>query len=203
MLLLLCIAAGFLNWFIHFLAFDTLGLPLFIDTVFTAAITFYAGLIPGLATVMIFQMYWPFFVDTHISPFSIVSIVEVIIIWRLRPDSGPIWPGLRGRSAFTESVTVFASLMLLYIAASVSASVMGGLIDYIGHTRAKMYRRFFTPNDVFRTAFYGGGFHPLAVAILSRFPINLIDRALVVFGGFFIAVGMGKVSEQVRRNREQ
>ncbi|MCL2232258.1 MAG: hypothetical protein FWB99_04185 [Treponema sp.] len=196
-LLLLCVAAALLNRLIHFLAFDTLGLPLFIDTIFTAAVTFYAGLIPGLATVLLFQIYWSFLADGDVSPFIIVTLVEVIIIWRLRPDSGPnfgpTWPGLHGKRAFAESVTVFAGLMLLYIAASVSASVTGGLVDYVGFTRAELYRRFFAPNDVFRLAFYGSGFHPLAVAILSRFPINLIDRAIVVFGGFFIAVGMGKV----------
>jgi len=200
-LLLLCVAAGLLNWFIHFLAFETLGFPLFIDTIFTAALTFYAGLIPGLATVLLFQMYWPFFVDTHVSPFSIVSIIEVIIIWRLRPDSGPTWPGLRGRRAFAESINICAGLMLLYIAVSVSASVSGGLIDYIRFTRVELYRRFFAPNDVFRFAFYDSGFHPLAIAILSRFPINLIDRFIVITGGFAVAVGLGKVSEQASRRK--
>jgi len=172
-------------------------------TKFTAALTFYAGLIPGLATVLLFQMYWPFLVDTVVSPFIIVSIVEVIIIWRLRPDTGTAWPGLRGKRAFAESINICAGLMLLYIAVSVSASVSGGLIDYIRFTRVEMYRRFFTPNDVFRFAFYGSGFHPLAVAILSRFPINLIDRFIVIAGGFSIAVGMGKIGDKLRMNREQ
>ena len=127
---MLCIAAALLNRLIHFLAFDTLGLPLFIDTVFTAAVTFYAGLIPGLATVLLFQMYWSFLAGGDVSPFIIVTLVEVIIIWRLRPGSGqnfaPAWPGLRDRRVFTESVTLFASLMLLYIAASATASLTGG-----------------------------------------------------------------------------
>ena len=207
---LICVTAALLNRLMHFLAFDTLGLPLFVDTVFTAAVTFYAGLIPGLVTILLVHMHWSFFIYSsffavaNFSPFTIVSIVEVIIIWRLRPNTGTAWPGARGRRAFAESICICTGLMLLYIAASVSASVSGGLIDYIGFTRTELANRpFFTPNDVFRAEFYGSNFHPLAVAILSRFPINLIDRFIVISGGFFIAVGLGKIGDKIRRRQKK
>ncbi|MCL2557480.1 MAG: hypothetical protein FWE09_03285, partial [Treponema sp.] len=88
--------------------------------------------------------------------------------------------------------SVFASLMLLYVVTSVSASVLGGIIEHFLFPEATRFSDF-SPNNVFSDGFYGSGFHRLATSILSRFPVNLIDRAIVVFGGYFIALGIRKL----------
>ena len=193
---LLCVAAAFLNLLFMFLTFDIFRIPLFVDSVFTAAVTFYAGPVPGLAVVLI-HLVFRFLIIADISLFVIVSIVEVIIIWRLKPDAGIIRPAVRDRWAFTETVTVFASLMLLYIATGVTASVLGGLIDYVHFSILGHQRQFFSQSDVFSAGFYGSGIHQLAVGILSRIPVNLIDRAIVIFGGYFIALGIKKIGERL------
>jgi len=186
---LLCVAAVFLNRLSNLLLFHVMALPLFADSVFTAAVVFLAGLVPGLAVILI---AWVFWLMTYgiMSPFIIVSIVEVIIIWRLRPGGGSAGPGSRGTSAYAETVSTWGTLMLLYIATAVSASVLGGLVDYLVYARPESYRPGLPPDDVFRPAFYGSEIHQLAVSILSRVPINLVDRAAVVFGGYFIARGI-------------
>jgi len=190
---LLCVAAAVLNLLSAFLVFDTLRVPLFVDTVFTVAVLFHAGLIPGLAVVLLNWVFWAMI--NSVSPFVIVSVVEVILIWRLRPVGTP-WPGFRSKRAFDETVSVCATLTLLYIATSVSASVLGGLIDYV-FLRMEDYKPF-GPGHVFGSGFYGGEIHPLAIGILSRFPINIIDRFIVVFGGFFIALGLGRLKRKFR-----
>jgi len=86
---LLCVAAAVLNSLFTFLTFDILRIPLFVDTVFTAAVVFSAGLIPGLAVALIHWALWGMVFDA--SPFVIVGIVEVFIIWLLRPVGTP-WP---------------------------------------------------------------------------------------------------------------
>ncbi|MCL2192264.1 MAG: hypothetical protein FWB78_02570 [Treponema sp.] len=192
-LFLLCVAAAFLNLLSAFLVFDILRIPLFFDTVFTAAVVFHAGLVPGLAVALIHWGLWA--MVESVSPFVIVGIAEVFIIWRLRPVGTP-WPGFRGERAFAETVSVCATLMLLYIAASVSASVLGGLIDYVV-IMMEDYRPL-GPGHVFGSGFYGDVIHPLAIGILSRFPINIIDRFIVVFGGFFIALGLARLKRRFR-----
>jgi len=166
---------------------------LFVDTVFTAAVVFHAGLVPGLAVALIHWGLWA--MVESVSPFVIVSLAEVFIIWRLRPVGTP-WPGFRGERAFAETVSVCATLMLLYIATSVSASVLGGLIDYVV-IMMEDYRPL-GPGHVFGSGFYGGEIYPLAIGILSRVPINIIDRFIVVFGGFFIALGLGRLKRRFR-----
>jgi len=190
---LLCVTAAFLNLLSAFLVFDTLRIPLFVDTVFTVAVVFHVGLVPGLAVVLLNWVLWA--MVNSVSPFVIVSVAEVFIIWRLRPVGMP-WPGFRGERAFAETVSVCATLMLLYIATSVSASVLGGLIDY-AFLRMENYKPL-GPGHVFGSGFYGGEIHPLAIGILSRFPINIIDRFIVVFGGFFIALGLGRLKRKFR-----
>jgi hypothetical protein len=191
---LLCVAAAFLNSLSAFLLFDILRIPLFVDTVFTAAVVFHAGLVPGLAVALIHWALWGMVFDA--SPFLIVGIAEVFIIWRLRPAGTP-WPGFRGERAFAETVSVCATLAVLYIATSVSASVLGGLIEYISHIRMEGYGPV-GAGYVFGSGFYDGAIHPLAIGILSRIPVNIIDRFIVVFGGFFIALGLGKLKRKFR-----
>ena len=191
---LLCVATAFLNSLSSILVFDVLRIPLFLDTVLTAAVVFSVGLVPGLAVVLINLVGWAM-VD-RVSPFAIVSIVEVIIIWRLRPVGKP-WPGFRGERAFAETMSVCATLMLLYIATSVSASVLGGLIEYVTHIRREGHGPV-GAGHVFGSGFYGDAMHPLATGILSRVPVNIIDRFIVVFGGYFIALGLGRLKRKFR-----
>ena len=52
---LFCISAILLNVAATFLFYDVLHIPLFLDTIFTVAIVFYFGLVPGLVVGIIFN----------------------------------------------------------------------------------------------------------------------------------------------------
>jgi len=182
----------------HHLVFHALGLPLFLDTLLTVTVVFYAGLVPGLAVVLINWLLW-LAISGSMTPFIVVSVAEVFIVWRLMPQGGAAWPDARGRRAFAEKTSVLATLMLLYIATSVSASVLGGLVHYFYVLiTPETYQEFSSPDRVFRAVFYGGEIHVLARGILSRLPVNLIDRAFVVFGGFFLALGIRRLTDKTR-----
>jgi hypothetical protein len=53
---------------------------------------------------------------------------------------------------------------------------------------------YFSAEDIFKAGgLLNSGIPMLAMNILSRIPVNIIDRFIVIFGGFFIAEGITKL----------
>ena len=182
---LICVIAAFLNYFTGFFAVFELKIPLFIDTIFTAAVTFSFGLIPGLVTAFLTWVLG--FVGTaEPSPFIICSIAEVFLVWRLKPSGKLELKRSNDVRLFAENINILARLMLLYIAAAVTISVLGGLVDYFFFSVLPHSKDHISAEDV-----YKAGIHPefpiLLINILSRLPVNLVDRFIVIFGGYFIS----------------
>ena len=187
----LCIIAEALNSIIYPILVPGFGLPLFVDTVFTAAVTFYAGLIPGLATALLTWVIGFTIKDGLIHPFIICSIAEVIIIFLLKPATvnTRIMDKERKRSVF---VGVLAQLMVLFIIASLAVSLLGGLIDYIFYTALPNTKPSFSAEDAFKEWLFQRPLPVPVLNILSRIPVNLIDRFIVIFGGYFISRTLAK-----------
>jgi len=81
---LLCVLAVAGNFLLNNLCVYYMKFPLFLDTVFNAAVTFAAGLIPGLVTALLSYVAlnsW----EIGFYPFILCSIVEVLLVWRLMP----------------------------------------------------------------------------------------------------------------------
>jgi len=169
----------------------------FFDTAFTVAVVFLAGPVPALAVVLINWIHL-FVIYGEIFPFAIVSVAEVIVIWRLKPDIRTAWPKPNRRTASAEIASLLATITLLYTLVGVAASVLGGLVDHFYFTRMGNYREVFFLSDMGRFVLSESGIHPLAIDILSRFPVNMLDRAFVVFGGFFLALGINKLAKRPR-----
>ena len=55
-LIVLCTLADVLNIVSAFIFYDVLHIPLFMDTIFTVAITFYYGLAPGLVVAVLYNV---------------------------------------------------------------------------------------------------------------------------------------------------
>ena len=187
---LICVLAVAGNIF-FILVRDTPWLPLFVDTIFTVAVTFALGLFPGLAVAV---LTWA--VDgarwIYIHPFVIVSIVEVLLVHRLRPiDSGEQSRGPEKR--MTYIVGIFVRLILIYAACVVAVSVSGGVIDFLYHTVLGMERTPYVALNALRMAFLREGIPTLAANILARLQINMADRFIVVFGGYLVSRGIAWV----------
>jgi len=179
-LVLLCVLGAGANFTLNTLCFRVFKIPLFLDTVFTVAVSFSAGLIPGIATALLTYLAIGAR-DGVLTPFILCSIAEVLLIcglkrW-LKPDA----------ANFASSVGVFAKLILLYIAAAFLISIMGGVIDYLYHHMWAMEKPYFSSEDTFKINLLQRGIPLLLVNIFSRIPINIVDRFIVIFGGFFIS----------------
>jgi len=162
-----------------------LKLPLYLDTVFNAAICFSFGLLPGLLTALLTHITASIS-EPSVSPFVLCCIVEVLLIWRLNPV-------MAGQKKPVSLVNVFAGLLLLYIVCLISMSVLGGLIDYVYYGILKNPKPYLSEEDVIKLGLLRSNLQTPAVNILSRISINTVDRFIVVFGGFFVSRGINKI----------
>ena len=181
-----CVIAAALNNIIFPLLVLSLKLPLFVDTVFTAAVTFYAGLIPGLVTALLTWIIGFTIKDDIVNPFILCSIAEVIIIFLLKPAAVNTQTLNQDRKR-AYFISILARLMILYITVCFVISILGGLIDYIFYTVMLNIKHVFSAEDAFKEWLLQGPFHVLVMNILSRLPVNIVDRFIVIFGGFFIS----------------
>ena len=201
-IILLCISAAGANICLNILFIDVLKIPLFVDTVFTAAICFLAGLGPGLITALLAQIA-NFIHKGSIVPFALCSFAEVLLICFLAPvfmqkhDSGkgPVKSRLhtaRQEREIASMVNIFAGLLLLYIVTCIAISILGGLIDFFYHDLMSYYKSYFSAEDAFKIGLLRSGIPALAMNILSRIPVNIVDRFIVIFGGYFFSRGLSK-----------
>ncbi|WP_010263772.1 hypothetical protein [Treponema primitia] len=179
-LTLLCFLAVTANFFLNILTGRGFRLSLFLDTVFSVALTFATGLVPGIAASILSAII----INTHDHAplfnyfFVLCSIVEVILVWMYcRRLSKP-------REPFISTV---ASLLLLYLTTCVVISVLGGLIDYCIFAVASRAKDSFSPEDIFKLGLLRNNVPVLWSDIFSRIPINLIDRFVVIFGGYGVS----------------
>ena len=193
---LLCVLAAAANRGLNILSIDVLQIPLFLDTVFTAAVSFTAGIVPGLFTALLTQAgasIW----EGNVNPFVLCSFTEVLLICWLNPlavkkqTPGGSFVKSRSRAA-AVMVSIFASLLLLYIVSCLAISVLGGLIDFVYYGVLSMPKAYFSAEDAFKISLLQSSFPPLTINILARIPVNIVDRFVVIFGGFFISRGLKK-----------
>jgi hypothetical protein len=204
-LFLLCVLGAGANIVLNALCFNILKIPLFLDTVFSAAVTFTAGLLPGLVTVVLTHVGIGTR-DGSFTPFIICAIAEVFLVWRMSPISAssrrlkrkdPRLPELPADS-YSTFINTFTKLFLLYITTCLAVSILRGIIDFIYHNVLAIEKRYFSSEDTFKISLLRRGLHVLVVDIFSRIPINIVDRSIVIFGGFFISLGLKQFFKEQR-----
>ena len=84
-------------------------------------------------------------------------------------------------------IGIFARLLILYILCCLAISVLGGIIDFFFHGIWSNPKLYFSAEDTFKIGLLRNGIPVLAMDILSRIPVNIVDRFIVVFGGYFIS----------------
>jgi hypothetical protein len=191
-LAVLCLLAAGANYFLNALFTYALKIPLFLDTVFSVAVCFSAGLIPGLITALLTNIAASIR-DGGFSPFIVCSFAEVLIVWLLNPLTLQKKRAVINRTTETTFFTNFAGLLLLYITACVAVSVLGGVIDYIYYSLMSVEKQYFSAEDTVKINLLQSGIPILVMNILSRIPVNVVDRFIVIFGGFGIAIIIRKI----------
>jgi uncharacterized membrane protein len=182
-----------MNIFLSIFVRNFLGFPLFLDTVFTAAIAFTAGLVPGIS-VAVLSWLVPGIYYKSLNFFILCSIVEVLLICAFKPPV-PVIPDFAPKEKVVASYAdLAAKLMLLYILCAITISVLGGGIDYVSRLFLKLQPLHYSPEDTFKLGLIMNNLPDLVVSILSRIPVNIVDRFIVIFGGYFISRGLVKFS---------
>ena len=189
----LCIIAALMDIFLPVFFRNFLGLPLYIDTVFAAAIAFAFGLIPGIAVAVLSWfiqcIYWS--LGFHL--YVLCSITEVILICALKPTPLEIPQFAPKEKVISSYSSLAARLMLLYFLCAITISVLGGIINYVSDLIFNLPLHHSSVEDTFKLGFLMSNLPVLAVNILSRIPINIVDRFIVIFGGYFISRGLVRI----------
>jgi hypothetical protein len=208
----LCLAGVALNIGVNRFFVYYLGMPLFMDTIFTVAVTLVGGVfwgaVCGALSTIIGKTIW--FSDFLSYLFFLCSIATAFITWffvRFFPgeidlsseqanyEKMIVTAGIGGRSGkFAQYMNRVIVLILLSFALCMIISVLGGLISTL--------ILFVNPSQVGERVLAGllsdtmsGGAVPVFLAeILSRIPVNIIDRLIAAFGGYGVAVVVKKVT---------
>jgi hypothetical protein len=177
---LLCLLSAAANVVLSILAEKVLQLPLFLDTLFTVAITFAAGLIPGIVVaVLSIAITSSLYYETPaIYFFVLCSIAEAVMVLLCRRRLG---------NKREPLISTLSSLLLLYLAACVVISILGGIVDYVIFTVYSQARITFSPEDTFKLGLLRNNIPLLWADILARIPINLVDRFVIIFGGYGVS----------------
>jgi hypothetical protein len=169
-----------------------------LDTLFTCAIAFAVcpsgtsegerrsptGMIPGIAAAALTTMAMRFR-DNSTPFYAVCSISEVMLIWAFTRKF-PVRKASPASEPFSF-ISTFAILLLLYIADFVTISVLGGIIDFIFYAILPGLKSHFSPEDTFKMGLLRNTMPLLAVDIISRIPINIVDRFITIFGGFCLS----------------
>lgn len=176
-----CFLSIFLNLGLSLLAYDVCHFPLFLDTVFTVAIVFYLGLIPGLIVGILYNftdVLFNLIVRGINSPtnifFSICGAAIVIVTW--------LFARKKEEFQISLSITILYLLLISLISSFVTIFI-GGTFDFI---RFSFYDipDSMAPIKQFTDSFVSQKFNLFASCILGQIPISITDRIISTFAGY-------------------
>lgn len=161
--------------------------PLFLDTVFTVALTFYAGLVPGLiaallsnplfVVVMKFVFHQP---ETYLNILFVVpGMLIVFTTW--------LFSRKKDNFSYSRSVT-FLYLLAISLASAFascfSAAFMETFIRPLFDHYSTSNTFTFSRTDTFSNIFGRLGLGSYLAALLPRIPVTVVDRIICTFAGF-------------------
>ena len=200
----LCLAGAILNIILSKIC-AMMNIPLYMDTVLTVTVTLIGGPVwgslCGALTNIINHTIWFWSWEAYL--FALCNIATAVITWlfkrafpgelRIIADKQQISPyaapvetaGSKRRDRPIDRVFV---LFLLSLALCIAMSILGGILTalILGIDPSLLGQEGLMAK--LGSALYGRGFPLILVEILSRIPINIIDRLLTAFGGYGIAL---------------
>jgi hypothetical protein len=200
-LLLLCVAGALLNIAGERIFLFWLGLPLYMDTPFTVALTFYGGLPCGLITGALtnlskhalFAYTWA---DDLYTLCNVATALVTALFTRLFPAELSLAPASSSDSfdlfakageRFRTAMNTIAALSMFSFALCLVLSVSGGLVTTFIKAVFPQVEVGVSPELLFKTGLLRKHFSLLAIEIVSRIPVNIIDRIIAAFGGYGVA----------------
>ena len=180
---LLSLAALALN-IATFLLVTYLRLPVFMDTIFTVALVFYAGLVPALIVAALYNPIMTILLcviyGTEIFYFdSLYAICGILIVF-----STWIFSRNKKEFFFSHTVTVLYLLIIAFVSAFLTSFSASALNTFIRPLFGNLSR--FSAIDDFYIAFQNLKFGTFLSYLLPRIPIIVLDRLISTFLGYGI-----------------
>ena len=165
------------NFFFNHLVIFVLKVPLFLDTIGTVAVTFAFGWIPGAICAILTT-----FIDSLIGSYFLQLPCLYVLCSLLAVGITQIF---KTHIYDSSSVGIKISyLFILSIIMCILISLLGGIIDSLCITFSSYKGDFPVASDYFKPNFFQIGFSQLGTNILSRLPVNIIDRPITVFTAY-------------------
>jgi uncharacterized membrane protein len=194
------IAGALLNVLVCLFLRGLLGVPLFLDTALTMAVTFYGGVFWGILTgaltnlIMqsVFFYGWPYYLYT-LCNMAVALVTAIFIRWfpqELHIDgTKKLLPKSQGQSQWFQDLMGRAIvLVLLSFALCLVISVLGGLCAMIIKAFNPLVHNPVDPELNFSLALVRRNMPGFIIEIGSRIPVNLLDRLISSFAGYGLAV---------------
>jgi hypothetical protein len=196
-ILILCIVSAIGNAALCHLVTNVANVPLYMDTMFTIAMCFSAGLLAGVLTGALFSPLCFYFVTRYILGLSVTLsfirniyliciVVEAVLVCIYYSKIKTREAVFLEKPSFNSFIGVGIDLLVLVALDCITVSITGGIIDFV--LTINSAPRTFSPEDTFKLGLLRNNVPVLATTILSRIPINIIDRFIAVFGGYGISI---------------
>lgn len=180
-----CMCAEALN-FLCVLLFCTIAhIPLFLDTIGTVAITFYAGLIPGLIVAILYNVLWV--VVTAAMAGNAVYIMDMVYALCGIAIVISTWFFARKKQNFSiNSFTTFLYLILIAIVSAIASSIIGGIIETTNRVVFDGASYKTSVLDPLIHLLLGEKLKTFIACVIARIPITSVDRLICTFAGFSV-----------------
>ena len=165
-------------------AVSKLNLIVFLDTIFTVALTFYAGLVPGLIAAAVYNPIMTLIYcaenGTEIFYFDflylICGMLIVLTTWAFSRNKKEFHSSTLITILYLLTITIVSSLV-----SCISASVLDTFVrPLFGKTSP------FGPIEDFSYVFQHFNFGHFLSFLLPRIPITVLDRLICTFAGYGI-----------------
>lgn len=161
---------------------SALHAPIFLDTIFTVAITFYAGLVPGLIVAVLHNPIMTFIrsviYGTSLfyfgSLYAVCGMLIALSTWIFSRNKKDFF--------FNRTVTVLYLLIIVFVSSFLSCFSASALDTFIRPLLNDSLR--FFPTDIFSIPFQKLKFGMFLSYLLPRIPITVLDRLICTFLGF-------------------
>jgi len=197
----LCFTGALLNIAINNILCLRAGVPLYLDTIFTISVTLLAGPLWGMLTgalTNIIAHSVDFFGGWMGYLFALCSIATALLTHlfvRLFPKelSLSFAHNQQKSQRLNEIMGKVIALILLSFTLCIIMSIMGGLISALIFGVKPDFPEEALVTGTLAPTMFPEDFSPVLREILSRIPVNIVDRFISVFAGFGIAVMVNKI----------
>ena len=180
---LACILAELLNLLCVWFFCDQLHAHLFLDTVGTVAVTFYAGLVPGLIVAVMFNimrvLMLAIVTKSPVYPWDMIyALCGIAIVLTT-------WSCSRKKENFCMDTGItLLHLVLIALVSAFASSIIGGIIESFNRImfQGKAYDA--RPLEQMVHALLGENLGLFASCIMARIPVTVLDRFICTFAGF-------------------